>query len=128
MFENLTIFKTASAMAGHAAQSQALISQNVANSDTPGYVGKQMPPFAALYTPDEAAGTQRATRAGHMHGLSSAGQMAPVEMRGGDNPNDNTVSLESELLKAADAKSHHDRALAIYKSALDVLRVASRTQ
>lgn len=128
MFENLTIFKTASAMAGHAAQSQALISQNVANADTPGYVGKQMQPFAALYTPQDAAGSQRATRATHMHGNTGDQQIAPVEMRGGDNPNDNTISLESELLKAANAKSHHDRALAIYKSALDMLRVAGRTQ
>lgn len=128
MFENLTIFKTASAMAGHAAQSQALISQNVANADTPGFVGKQMPAFAALYTPQEAAGAQRATRAGHMHGSTDAQQMASVEMRGADNPNDNTISLETELLKAAEAKSAHDRALAIYKSALDVLRTAGSTR
>ena len=128
MFENLTVFKTASAMAGHAAQRQALISQNVANADTPGFVGKQLPPFAALYAPNDAAGSQRATRDGHLHGSASAQQLAPTDMRGGDNPNDNTISLEIELLKAAEAKSHHDRALAIYKSALDVLRVASRTK
>jgi flagellar basal-body rod protein FlgB len=127
MFENLSVFKTASAMAGHAAQSQALISQNVANSDTPGFVGKQMPPFAALYSPSDSSGIQRATREGHLHG-GTVVQMAPVEMRNSDNPNGNTISLESELLKAADAKSHHDRALAIYKSALDVLRTASRTR
>lgn len=128
MFEKLTVFQTASAMAGHAAQSQALISQNVANADTPGFVGKRMPPFAALYSPTESAGSQRATRDGHLHGSTSAGQMSPVDMPGGDNPNDNTISLENELLKAAEAKSHHERALAIYKSALDVLRVASRTK
>ena len=128
MFENLTVFKTASAMAGHAAQSQALISENVANSDTPGYVGRQMPPFEALYTPEQAAGIQRATREGHLHGSVNAPQMASVDMRGGDNPNQNTISLENELLKAAQAKSHHDRALAIYKSALDVLRTAGRTR
>jgi flagellar basal-body rod protein FlgB len=128
MFENLSVFKTASAMAGHAAQSQALISQNVANADTPGYVGKQMPPFASLYSASDAAGSQRATRAGHLNGSAVGGEMSPVDMRGGDNPNDNTISLENEMLKAAQANSHHDRALAIYKSALDVLRVAGRTR
>ncbi|WP_299026881.1 FlgB family protein [uncultured Sulfitobacter sp.] len=128
MFENLSVFQTASAMARHAGQSQAVISQNVANADTPGYVGKQMPPFAMMYAPDNAAGTQRATREGHLHGSAATQSMAPVDMRGGDNPNDNTISLENELLKAAQAKSHHDRALAIYKSALDVLRVAGRTK
>lgn len=128
MFENLKVFQTASAMAGHAAQSQALISQNVANADTPGYVGKQMPPFAALYSPVDAVGHQRATRGGHLHGSAGAQQMSAEDMRGGDNPNANTISLESELLKAATAKSDHDRSLAIYKSALDVLRTVVRTR
>lgn len=128
MFENLTVFQTASAMAGHAAQSQALVSQNVANADTPGYVGKQMPPFAALYAPTDAAGNQRATREGHLNGAVGPQQMTPTDMRGGDNPNENTVSLEGELLKAATAKSDHDRSLAIYKSALDVLRTVVRTR
>lgn len=128
MFENLTIFQTSSAMARHAGQSQAVISQNVANADTPGFVGKQMPPFAMLYAPADAAGNQRATRDGHLNGATGAQKMAATEMRGGDNPNKNTISLESELLKAAEAKSNHDRALAIYKSALDVLRAAVRTR
>ncbi|KIN74549.1 FlgB family protein [Sulfitobacter guttiformis] len=128
MFENLKVFKTAAAMAGHAAQSQALISQNVANADTPGYVGKQLAPFEALYAPVDAAGSQRATRQGHLHGSISGQQMSATDMRNGDNPNQNTVSLEAELLKAAEAKSNHDRSLAIYKSALDVLRAAVRTR
>lgn len=128
MFENLTVFKTASAMAGHAAQSQALVAQNVANSDTPGYVGRELAPFATLYSAPDSAGNQRATRDGHLNGSNSASQMTPTDMPHSDNPNDNTISLEGELLKAAQAKSHHDRALAIYKSALDVLRTASRTR
>lgn len=128
MFENLRVFQTASAMARHAGQSQALISQNVANADTPGYVGKKMPPFATLYRPIETGVSQRATREGHLHGTTDNSQIAPIDMRGGDNLNQNTVTLEAELLKAAEAKSQHDRALAIYKSSLDVLRVAVRTR
>jgi len=128
MFENLTVFQTSAAMARHAGQSQALISQNVANVDTPGYIGRELPPFAALYPPTEVAGTQRATRDGHLHGNSPDAGMAPTEMRGGGSPNGNNISLEVELLKSAEAKSDHERALAIYKSALDVLHVAVRTR
>lgn len=128
MFENLTVFRTAGAMARHAGQSQALISQNVANADTPGYVGHEMPPFAALYAPTDTAGTARATRAGHLHGNMEEPQMAATEMRSGEDPNKNGISLEAEMLKATEAKSSHDRALAIYKSALDVLRIAVRTR
>lgn len=128
MFENLNVFQTAAAMARHAGQSQALISQNVANADTPGYVGREMPPFAMLYAPTGAADGQRATRAGHLHGSTNGQEIAPVAMRGSENLNGNTISLEAEMLKAADIKSHHDRALAIYKSALDVLRTAVNTR
>jgi flagellar basal-body rod protein FlgB len=128
MFENLSVFQTASAMAQHAGQRQALISQNVANADTPGYLGKDMVPFAAQYSSSDGAVTQRATRAGHLHGSRDGQHLAGIEMRGGDNPNENSISLEGELLKAAEAKSHHDRALAIYKSALDVLRLAGSTK
>ncbi len=127
MFENLQVFQTASAMAGHAARSQALISQNVANADTPGFVGRQMPSFSALYSTD-AAHSQLATRDGHLNGSATHAQMSPVEMNRSGDPNGNTVSLEAEMLKSAAAKSQHDRALAIYKSALDVLRVAISTK
>jgi flagellar basal-body rod protein FlgB len=128
MFENLTVFQTSSAMAQHAGQRQALISQNVANADTPGYVGKKLAPFSELYASTESGRMQRATRAGHLHGSSSKQQLTPTEMGGSDNPNANTVSLETEMLKAAETKSHHERALAIYKSALDVLRLAGSTK
>lgn len=126
MFQHLDVFQMSSAMARHAAQSQALTAQNVANADTPHFVGKEMPPFAALYTPAENAAIQRATREGHLNGTTGGPEMAPVEMRGSEKPNGNTISLEIELLKAADASSHHERALAIYKSSMDVLRATIR--
>ncbi|KEJ90556.1 FlgB family protein [Sulfitobacter donghicola] len=127
MFENLTVFKTASAMARHAGQSQALIAQNVANANTPNYVGRQVAPFASLYAPSEGGTTQRATRGGHLNGSVEGQEWAKTEIRNGENPNQNTISLEAELLRSAEAKTDHDRALAIYKSALDVLRMAVRT-
>ena len=126
MFEKLSVFKMASSMARHAGQQQALISQNVAHADTPGYVGKRLPAFSALYAPPESGGLQRATRAGHMHGNREDLSLAAVEMRGSDTPNGNTINLETELLSAAQAKSDHDRALAIYKSGMDVLRQTLR--
>lgn len=128
MFENLTVFQTSAAMARHAGQSQALISLNVANADTPGYVGKELAAFETLYAPLDAVATQRATRVGHLNGSVEGYELAATEMRAGGSPNGNTVSLEVELLKSADAKSDHDRTLAIYKFALDVLRTAASTR
>ncbi|KIN67801.1 Flagellar basal-body rod protein FlgB [Sulfitobacter donghicola DSW-25 = KCTC 12864 = JCM 14565] len=62
-----------------------------------------------------------------MNGSVEGQEWAKTEIRNGENPNQNTISLEAELLRSAEAKTDHDRALAIYKSALDVLRMAVRT-
>ena len=37
MYENLSILRLSSALAGHAAQRQSLTARNIANADTPGY-------------------------------------------------------------------------------------------
>ncbi|WP_176248851.1 MULTISPECIES: FlgB family protein [unclassified Sulfitobacter] len=125
MFEQLEVFKMSSAMAAHAGQRQAVISENVANSDTPGFVAKDLPSFQKTYHADQISPMQRATRAGHLHGAADRSQrVESFEVRAEASPNGNTVSLETEMLKSVAAKQQHDRALAIYKSALGVLRTA----
>ena len=121
MFENLDIFKMSHAMATHAGQRQALIAQNVANADTPGYIARDIPAFKTTY---ENAGhsLQRATRSQHLNGVSLNGNAAPTNQRAMASPDGNTVSIEQEMLKATDTVRQHDRAIAIYKSALGVLR------
>ncbi len=126
MFENLDIFKMSAAMAKHAGQRQAVIAQNVANADTPNYVARDLPEFASFYGQSDMGRAQRATRAAHLNGVV-AGQPAPMHAAPGDgSPNGNQVSLETELLNSVSAKRQHDRALAIYKSALSVLRTTIR--
>lgn len=128
MFENLDIFKMSAAMAKHAGQKQAIVAQNVANADTPGYVARDLPNFKETYRPTDGAGMQRATRAKHLNG-SPAGEVlaAAFKAKGEASPNGNQVSLETEMLKSVDAKRQHDRALAIYKSALGILRSTIRS-
>lgn len=123
MFENLDIFKMSAAMARHAGQRQAVISQNVANGDTPGFVARDIPNFADTFTNSSSASQQRATRARHLHGAVAGDQDAPLlKTPDSGSPNGNQVSLETELLKSVESKRQHDRAVAIYKSALNVLR------
>ncbi|MEX1234576.1 MAG: FlgB family protein [Roseovarius sp.] len=125
MFEKLQIFKMAHAMAQHAGRRQSVLARNIANADTPGYAARDIAPFAETYS-GTAGHVQRATRPGHFS--ESAGGHA-VEARattaGTSDPNGNSVALEQEMLKAVDAKRQHDRALAIYKSSLTVLRAAT---
>ena len=128
MFENIDIFRMSAAMARHAGQKQAVVAQNVANADTPNYKARDIADFASTYVPADKAGSQRATRRQHLHG-AMAGQALPATIveRDQASPNGNQVSLETETLKSVDAKRQHDRALAIYKTALSVLRTSMRT-
>ncbi|GGX38424.1 flagellar biosynthesis protein FlgB [Tateyamaria omphalii] len=124
MFQNLAVFESAQAMAMHAGQRQAVIAQNVANADTPGYVARDLPSFIDVYAPvDASAFSQRATRLSHMNGSPSNNAEVMTEQdRTFASPDGNTVSLETEMLRATEAKRQHDRSLAIYKSALNILR------
>lgn len=121
MFENLDIFRISSAMAKHAGTRQALISQNVANADTPNFRARDLLAFKKTYEVSGSA-TQKATRMGHLNGSALRGAADPIYDRGSASPNGNTVSIEQEILKSTDTAREHDRALAIYKSALGILR------
>lgn len=125
MFENLTIFSTARALASHAATRQSMIAQNVANADTPGYRTRDLASFADTFGAREI-GTLRATRPGH---LMADQRVAVLTARsvlrpGAASPNGNNVSLEQEMFAAAEANGDHDRALAVYRSAMTILRTS----
>ncbi len=130
MFKNLEVFRISHAMAMHAGQKQAVAAQNVANSDTPEYKARDLAPFADSYRNNMSsknAPGQLATRALHLNGVSAGNAaQAVVDEDAIASPNGNTVSLEGEMLKSLDAKRQHDRALAIYKSSLGILRTALR--
>lgn len=122
MFADLDIFKMSSQMASHAGRRQTLAAQNMANVDTPGYRALRMDSFSAVVDSNRGGSSMRATRPGHWDasGMSSM-RVATENGSIGISPDGNSVSIESEMLQAIEAKREHDRALAIYKSALNVL-------
>ncbi|MEM9575688.1 MAG: FlgB family protein [Pseudomonadota bacterium] len=130
MFGNLEVFKMSYAMAVHAGQKQAVTAQNVANSDTPDYKARDTIPFANTYRNDSSTigwHSQKSTRATHLNGTASDQMPEPIiDQDGVGAPNGNTVSLENEMLKSLDARRQHDRALAIYKSSINILRTSLR--
>jgi len=114
MFEGLEIFQLAGAQARHAAARQAVVAQNIANSDTPGYRARDVEGFAETWRAmsDDA----RLGRAPLPMRVIDAGTPA--------SPNGNTVSLEFEMLRGIESQRAHDRALRIYGSAMTILRVS----
>lgn len=125
MFEKPEVLTLASSLAAHAAERQSAIARNVANADTPGYRVHDLPDFAATYRAEDA-GTMRQTRAGHV-GVPATQQSYTAGERphqGTLSPNGNSVSLEAEMVKAADVRRDHDMALAIYGKSLAILRAS----
>ncbi|WP_338549686.1 FlgB family protein [Roseovarius phycicola] len=125
MFKNLEIFRMAQGSAVHAGARQSLIAQNMANADTPGYAAKDIAAFDVHFADRGAGFSPTATRETHLHGVP-ANQSFDVITRSGvsTDPNGNGVSVETEMLHAVDVKRQHDRAIAIYKSAMTVLRAS----
>jgi len=142
MFENLEVFRMAHAMARHAGTRQAAVARNIANADTPGYAARDVAPFSEVLrgAQDGHGGFGlRATRPGHIgHAAAGARPAAPRLRDAGArpaaarlrdlpaDPNGNTVSLETEMLRAVEIGRQHNRAVTIYKSSLDILRNAVR--
>lgn len=123
MFSNLAVFQTSSAMAAHAGERQSVIAQNIANADTPSYKARDIADFTRILR--QSGDGMVATRQGHIRG--DAPDTRARESRDSEAPSDpnrNTVSLEIEMMKSVDVKRQHDRALAIYRSAMNVLRAS----
>jgi len=122
MFQQPEIMRMAQAMASHAAQRQNAVAQNIANADTPDYAARDIAPFAKTYAAEGMA--LRLTRAGHLGGGggSAGAEMTARADPGTRSPNGNSVSLETEMVKAVEVKRQHDLALALYKTSLGVLR------
>lgn len=122
MFQELPIFRLAGGMAHHAGARQAVIAQNIAHADTPGYRARDLPEFSKLVS--QPRPQMAITRSGHL-GRPATLDGRPTERQNGDmKPNGNTVVLEAEMQASVQASQHHRRALTIYKSALGILRSA----
>lgn len=124
MFAQIDTMRIARDLGAHAAQRQRVIAANVANADTPGYRAQDLPDFAESAARAPAIGL-RATHAAHVAAGSwgSAGPHArPVGAE--PSPNGNSVSLEDEMVRAADARRQFDLSLTVMQSGMNLMRTA----
>lgn len=121
MFKNLEVMRMAQAMATHAGQRQSVVAQNVAHANTPGYRSRDIQAFTDVFN---AGGMElRNTRPGHTNAQNGKNPVT-IDASASQKPNGNTVSIESEMVKAGEIRHQHDLALAIYKTSLDILRMS----
>lgn len=111
---------------------QKVLAQNVANSDTPNYRGRDLvaPKFddaVAVATRPVDQVTLAATAPGHIGGglsLHGASKYA-TEKKGYEvRPGGNSVNLEDEMIKVANNQMEYQAATALYTRSLMLLKVA----
>ncbi len=116
----------AQGLATHASARQSAVARNIANADTPGYRARDVASFAESY--DDTRALQR--YAGHESRASGCGtvdcqRLSEVSRRQRQaSPNGNTVSLETEMMKATEVRHQHDLALSVYSTSLNILRTS----
>jgi flagellar basal-body rod protein FlgB len=130
----IPIFAMLRARMGYLTDRQRVISENVANADTPGYAPRDLKPFdfqAQVQAAGQASpANMTLTQPGHIlppnakKGLSS---QRPVKVADSETTLDgNSVVLEEEMMKLTQARMDYDAAVGFYQKSLDMLKLATR--
>jgi len=109
-------------------QRQDVLSQNVANADTPRYVARDLKTldFDKMVGAASSGTKMMTTNAKHIalssaHGGKFEDQDTPDQA---SNPNGNSVSLEMEMIKVADTQAQFQAAANIYAKAMTLMKTA----
>jgi flagellar basal-body rod protein FlgB len=112
---------------------QKLISQNVANADTPNYAPSDLKPFSfeqAMAAPLEASSSLSTTRtnAAHIAGKTVTKSVWKSELAPDSEArlDGNRVVLEDQMIKMNEARMDYDAAIGLYQQSLSMIRTAAR--
>jgi flagellar basal-body rod protein FlgB len=111
-------------------QRQDLLSQNVANADTPGYVARDLKPldFDQLINQSGTGGATMMMTTNERHIALSP----PLESKFEDHEtpdqefgsNGNAVSLETEMIKVSETQAQYAAAANLYAKAMTLMKTA----
>jgi flagellar basal-body rod protein FlgB len=122
---------------GHLTERQRVISENVANSNTPGFVARDLTPFSFTAKVNSAA-SLAAAQAGaparsqpmHLAGTISGGKPKAFRPRDtGDTEttlDGNQVVLEDQMMKLTQSRMDYDAAITFYQKSMGLLKMAAR--
>ena len=134
MLSGIDLFQVAGDRMRYLTERQTLIARNIANADTPGYKAQDLAPF----TP--ASGSGGTTAAGPPPVVLTATNSAHLQVEqdvlarqqavstqadyGGEKPSGNTVSVEEQMIKAADVSNAFAMASAVYAKSISLMKTA----
>jgi len=108
---------------------QRVIAENVANADTPGYVGRDLNQPADFASALRGGGPLSMTRTSAMH-IAPAGPTARFEAKAAPDSettlDGNSVVVEEQMLKMAESRMAYDAAIGLYQKSMQMLRMAAK--
>ena len=130
--DDISIFAMLKSRLTYLADRQQVISQNVANSDTPNFTPKDLKAFTlpghggALAL---APVTPTLTSPMHLAApTATAAQTKPVDSPDSETTlNGNSVVLEDEMMKMTQARMDYDAAVTFYQQSMQLLTTAAKT-
>lgn len=127
MLNRLPVFALTSARQAYATARNAVLTGNIANADTPGFKARDLDRFdpgRALEPRGKDAPT--ATRPGHSRATPPVeeGFAGRIMATSEEAPDGNTVSIEEQLVVAAENRGSFDLASGLYAKNLAMLRIA----
>jgi flagellar basal-body rod protein FlgB len=103
---------------------QAVLAQNIANANTPGYRPHDLKPFTATLAGAGAIAPAR-TQPNHISSVAGDGAQSETEPRPAARaPDGNAVTLDDQLIKVADTETTHALVITIYKKYLALFGIA----
>ena len=110
-------------------QRQDILSQNVANADTPGYVARDLKPmnFAEALKGAGTGSSMMTTNARHISLTRGMGGSKFEDHETPDiesSPNGNAVSLETQMIKVSDTQAQFAAAANLYAKAMSLMKTA----
>ena len=128
-FSNIPLFKAIGERLGFLAARQDVLSDNVANVDTPGFKPKDLKPqsFGSLAEAAFQKLQPEVTDPHHMLPASTTSAAYPLETKNADGEetvNGNGVDLEEQLLKISETSFDHQTVLNLYHKQIGLLKTA----
>jgi flagellar basal-body rod protein FlgB len=112
-------------------QRQNVLSQNVANADTPGYAARDLKPIdfeqalRNVTSSNRFSGALMTDHPCHIAAPQGAGAFADVNTPDVEaTPSGNSVSLEQEMIKVSDTQAQFQAATNLYAKAIQMMKTA----
>jgi len=124
--DSLSFFKIASQRMEWLSTRQQVISENIANADTPGFKAREVSEFSRMVDSSAQSSGVVTTNTRHIGGTEQAGNVRVQQDEGAweQSMDGNTVVLEQQTIKASEVSENYRMAAQLYRKGHELLTLA----